>query len=84
MPLIFSTNWIGVCTFPAGIIPTDQRLARISDFEGRQDGFVATLIPIGMHVRCRTLGDKEAYYIRAGSSFVPTSTRAYKTARRLA
>jgi hypothetical protein len=35
-------------------------------------GFVVTHIPIGMHVPYRTLGDKEEYYIRAGSNFAPT------------
>jgi len=35
-------------------------------------GCVVTHIPIGMHVPYRTLVDKEEYYIRAGSNFVPT------------
>jgi hypothetical protein len=39
---------------------------------GQSDGFVVTHIPIGMHVPYRTLGDKEEYYIRAGSNFAPT------------
>ena len=39
---------------------------------GQSDGFVVTYIPVGMHVPYRTLGDREEYYIRAGSNFYPT------------
>jgi hypothetical protein len=39
---------------------------------GQSDGFVATHIPVGLNVPYRTLGDREEYYIRAGSNFYPT------------
>lgn len=38
---------------------------------GQVAGYVVTHVPIGMHVPYRTLVDKEEYYIRAGSSFLP-------------
>jgi hypothetical protein len=39
---------------------------------GRADGFVITYVPTGFHVPYQTLYPKEEYYIRAGSSFLPT------------
>lgn len=38
---------------------------------GQTKGFVATFVPMGLHVPYRSLGDKEEYYIRAGSNFIP-------------
>jgi hypothetical protein len=38
---------------------------------GGTEGFVVTHIPVGMDVPYRTLVEKEEYYIRAGSNFVP-------------
>jgi hypothetical protein len=39
---------------------------------GQTDGFVVTHIPVGLNVPYRTLVDKQEYYIRAGSNFIPT------------
>jgi hypothetical protein len=36
------------------------------------DGFVITYVPAGLHVPYQTLHPKQEYYIRAGSSFLPT------------
>jgi Putative DNA-binding domain len=42
------------------------------NISGQTDGFVITHIPVGLNVPYRTLGDKQEYYIRAGSNFLPT------------
>jgi hypothetical protein len=44
----------------------------VLQINGQTDGFVVTHIPVGLNVPYRTLGDREEYYIRAGSNFVPT------------
>jgi hypothetical protein len=44
----------------------------VLQINGQTDGFVVTYIPVGLNVPYRTLGDKEEYYIRAGSNFIPT------------
>ena len=41
-------------------------------YEQQQSGFVITLVPPGFNVPYRTLVGGEQYYIRAGSSFLPT------------
>jgi hypothetical protein len=38
----------------------------------RTEGFVITHIPIGLHVPYQALYPRQEYYIRAGSSFLPT------------
>jgi hypothetical protein len=43
----------------------------VVDATGQPGGFVITHIPSGMNVPYRTLGDREEYYIRAGSNFSP-------------
>jgi Putative DNA-binding domain len=44
----------------------------VLQIDGQTAGFVITHVPVGLNVPYRTLGDREEYYIRAGSNFVPT------------
>ena len=54
-------------------LPAHSQVENIAlPISGGTDGFVVTHVPIGFHVPYRTLGDKEEYYIRAGSNFAPT------------
>jgi hypothetical protein len=39
--------------------------------KGASDGFLVTHVPVGLNVPYRTLVEKEEYFIRAGSNFLP-------------
>lgn len=60
-------NAISGCTVPP-IIGVQNHTVNISD---KGDGFVVTYIPNSVHTPHQVMG-KNQYYIRAGSSFVPT------------
>jgi Putative DNA-binding domain len=47
-----------------------ENIALIKD--QASDGFVVTHVPAGLHVPYQTLTPRQEYFIRAGSSFVPT------------
>jgi hypothetical protein len=54
------------------ILPAHQAVENLSILnDGATDGFVLTHIPAGFNVPYQTLGDREEYYIRAGSNFLP-------------